>query len=148
MFKINRKFGAWAGITTGLITIFTATTQASATQAHRTDCDRVARADQALCRSVLGQHAYGWITDSGAVITVPSGRALVREATHDNLSRSEVRAQLRGDAADYRAHVTHVVVNLDKLPHRKGCWYEVGTIDADGKPGGVQVTNIEPLCKS
>ena len=39
----------------------------------------------------------------------------------------------------------HVSLDLDALPS-SDCWYEVSMLDRDGKPGGIKLAQIEPVC--
>ena len=85
------------------------------------DCHRVAKADRKLCATVKAQHAYGWTTAAGDPQTwVPNGRALVREITHQGLTKGEMHAYLTGEASSYREHVTAITFNLDKIVKQCG----------------------------
>lgn len=135
---------AFAGITLGMIGLFAPTAQATG---PRTDCSRVAAADRSLCRAVRAQVAYAFATE-GALITVPNGRALVKEITHDGLTRREMHAALVGEASGYVQHVTgarSVAVDLGSLKkyHGSDAQYVVGFEDADGKPGGKRLDRVE-----
>lgn len=115
------------------------------------DCNRVAKADRSLCRMVQGQFPYAYVTDGG-LNQIVSGRKLVREITHQGLTRGEMRSALRGEAAAYRKHATGtqaIVVDLGALRKHEGtdAVYTVGFEDRDGKPGGakdVRVTLVRP----
>jgi hypothetical protein len=81
------------------------------------DCTRVAKADQPLCRTVQGQFPYAYATEGG-INYVVSGRKLVKEITHQGLTKGEMRSYLRGEAAAYREHATGtqaVVLDLRSL---------------------------------
>jgi hypothetical protein len=69
------------------------------------DCLRVAKVDRPLCRMVQGQFPYAYATEGGLNYVV-SGRKLVREITHQGLTKVEMRSYLRGEAAAYRQHAT------------------------------------------
>lgn len=38
-----------------------------------------------------------------------------------------------------------VSLDLDALPS-SDCWYEVSMLDRDGRPGGIKLAQIEPVC--
>jgi hypothetical protein len=148
----NRIGMAFAGITAGLITTFTATTSAQgATSAHHhsADCKIVAAADRALCLDVQRQHAYGWVNDDGAQILNPNGRALVHEITHDGMSKTQMHRALKATAAEYRDHVTAVKVNMDAIVrvcgNTDGRWI-ISFVDEDGMPGGLKLTRKTVDC--
>lgn len=44
-----------------------------------------------------------------------------------------------------RSGTSTVTVDLARL-RNSDCWYEVGQLDQDGKPGGRKIVNVEPLC--
>lgn len=136
-----RKFLlAFAGITTGLVTLFTAT--ATAAPAHRSDCALVATADRTLCQRVSLQHAYGAAYGDGGWSS-PNGKVLVHEVTHQGYTRQEMHDALVGEAHDYRMWVTAVPVNMDEIIRKcgntDGQWV-VRFKDEDGKPGGRKLT--------
>jgi hypothetical protein len=81
------------------------------------DCTLVATADAALCRSVKAQQAYSYLTGGGALVTVPKGAVLVKDITHDGLSKPQMYAALKGEAADYREHVTDGVCRKGQRDH-------------------------------
>lgn len=139
-----RKFtAAFAGITAGFIALFTATASAEGAPQHRSDCSRVAKADQPLCRVILGQQAYGWVNPDGSEIITPRGRVLIRELTHDGLTYREMHHGVVSINREYRLHVTAVPVNMNsivkKCGNTDGQWV-VSFVDEDGKPGGVKLT--------
>ncbi len=114
------------------------------------DCQLVARTDVKLCRTVQAQHAYGAINDNGhGAWSAPNGRALVREITHQGLSKAEMRNYLQGEARNYRRHVTAVPVNMDTIVKRCGNtdgYWKVQLIDEDNKPGGRKLTIRTIVC--
>lgn len=146
MFK--KITAAFVGLATGLASLLLASSgQASAKGG---DCDRVASADRSVCRSVLGQHAYGWTDRNGNPMNwVVSGKVLVREITHQGLSKPEMGDALRAEARSYRDHVTAVKFNTDWM--RKVCGNTDGMgavtfVDEDGKPGGRKYTWARIIC--
>lgn len=141
---------AFAGITAGFITLFGFTAQAASPHHHASDCERVAKADRKLCTQVQAQHSYGsYSGDQHAYWTVPSGRVIVHELTHDGRSKAEMRVTLVGYAQEYREYVTAVQVNMDamvrKCGNTDGRWI-VSYRDEDGKPGGTKLTYKRIVC--
>lgn len=132
---------AFAGIGAGLLALITPNAQASQHHNHADDCRLVAKNDRTLCARVQGQRAYGWTLGSGAVSSSPNGRTIVHDITHQGLTRGEMRTYLQGEAAQYREHITHVSVNVDRLPSR-GCQYIVKVVKRDG----VRVTQTLTVC--
>lgn len=143
------KFKAFAGITAGLVALFTATATASgATQGNPlpADCKRVAVADQTLCHKVYLQHPFGAAYGSGDNISGwsnPSGKVIVKEVTHDGLTKREIHDGLVANADEYRLWVTGVPVNMDSIVRKcgntDGQWV-IRFHDEDGKPGGRKLT--------
>lgn len=146
---MRNKIGfAFAGITAGLITLFTATTSASGAPTHRNDCDIVRKADRLLCERVKLQHPYGAAYGDGGW-SAPGGKVIVHEITHQGLTAREMHDYLVMEADDYRLWVTGVPVNMDdivrKCGNTDGQWV-VGFRDEDGKPGGVKLTVKKIRC--
>ncbi len=115
------------------------------------DCKRVATADRTLCHRVELQHPYGRSFDgtrNGALI-VPPGKKLVHEITHAGLSKRGMHDGLVQETDAYRFNVTAVPVDTDAIVrtcgNADGAWV-VQFIDADGKPGGVQLTYKHVIC--
>jgi hypothetical protein len=114
---------AFAGITLGMVALWAPTAQATSHRAD--DCQRVATADRALCRTVQRQHGYGWTDAAGNPLNwEPNGKALVHDITHQGLTKSEMHSYLTGEHASYREHVTAVTFNVDKI--RKECGHTLG----------------------
>lgn len=137
---MRRTLYAFAGITAGLIALFTPTAQATSPQ-PADHCKRVARADRALCHQVQRQHPYGHVGATSSW-SVPSGRAIVRDITHSGLTKTDMHYALKAEAASYRANVTHVRVNMDAVLKRCGSDGQmiVRLVDEDGKPDGRKLT--------
>lgn len=113
------------------------------------DCYWVAPADRNLCRTVRAQHPYGWTDSKGNPQTwVPSGKALVREITHQGLTKGEMRDYLQAEARNYRDHVTQIKINSDAVLKRCGSdgVGMVSFVDEDGKPGGRKYTWARIAC--
>lgn len=113
------------------------------------DCNRVASADRAVCRTVKAQHAYGWTDSKGNPKNwVAKGSALVKEITHQGLTKREMGDYLRGEASNYRTWVTHVTVNMDDVMRKCGSdgMGAVQFVDEDGKPGGAKYTWKRIVC--
>jgi hypothetical protein len=96
---------------------------------------------------VQGQLPYAYATDSG-LNQVVSGRKLVREITHQGLTKREMHSYLVGEANAYLRHVVtarSVVLDMDSLRKHHGTDAEfvVGFEDADGKPGGAKSVRVE-----
>lgn len=136
--------GAFAGITVGLIALFTAVTPGAEAAPRPDDCRLVAHADQGLCHSVQRQTAYAYATRGGNLVYVPAGRILVHsEVTHAGLTKPEMHDALVGYAGDYAVHVVYahaVAVDLTSLRRAHGtrAQYEVGFV-----PGDVRDTRVE-----
>lgn len=80
------------------------------------DCRRVAVADRTLCRAVYRQHAYGWTTPTGDPQTwVPKGPALVKEITHQGLTKREMHDYLAGEQLNYRDMVVDISFSMDAI---------------------------------
>lgn len=104
------------------------------------DCRRVAKADWSLCQRVKGQFPYTYATDGG-LNQIVEGRVLVREITHQGLTKREMHSYLTGEAAAYRRYATgsrSIVVNLDSLRKHYGpsAHYEV---HVQGKDAAVSI---------
>jgi hypothetical protein len=154
---------AFTGITAVFTALYGFQAQAATPRAphsHASDCKRVAKADRKLCAQVQAQHSYGaYYGDPHAYWSNPNGRVLVHELTHDDLTQGEMRAGLRGYAAEYREWVTAVPVNMDamvkKCGNTDGQWV-VGYVDEDdladgklngnGKRGGLKLTYARIVC--
>lgn len=145
-----RKFisVAFAGITTGMLTLFGITAEAS-TPRPSGDCGRVAAADYKLCGQVQRQHPYGVAFPEGGGWSAPSGKALVREFTHQGYTKGEIHSALVGEAKSYRDNVTAVPVNMDAIVKKcgttRGQWI-VELRDEDGHRGGVKLTHKFIVC--
>lgn len=144
---MRKIFTAFVGIGTGLLMLFTPSAQATVTA---DDCTRVAVADRALCASVKKQHTYGaYYGDNSAKWTVPNGKVLVYEITHQGFTKAELHASLVGTAREYRDWVTAVPVNMDamvrKCGNHDGRWV-VEYRDEDGRPGGTKLTYAHIVC--
>lgn len=104
----------WLAISTimaGMIALFTPSAEAAPS-----GCNRVAPADRALCREVRAQHAYGWTDRQGTPQNwIPNGRILLKEITGQGLTPAEVHDALTGARRSYRAFVTDVSFDLDKI---------------------------------
>lgn len=121
------------------------TAQASNGHRHADDCRLVPADVRTLCGKVRAQREYGWINPSGSMGATPNGRVVVREIVHQGLSKAEVRDYLRGAARDYRLHVTHVPVNVDRLG--KGCQAVVETVPGKGWAyKGIRMTQVVTVC--
>lgn len=135
---------AFAGILAGLGMLLAPSSQAAP---QLGDCKRVAVADQPLCLQVKGQFPYAYATEGGIGYVV-EGRLLVREITHQGLTKRETHSALIGEANAYRRYATGaraVVVNLDTLVkhHGRDAQYDVGIRDLDGKPGGAWKPRVQ-----
>lgn len=108
------------------------------------DCHRVAQADYRLCNAVRSQHSYGHM-GTDATWTSPNGITLVRDLTHDGLTKAEIHSGLMGEHADYAANVTNVSVDMDSL-HSPDCQWIIEYQDADHKPGGTKITHVIQVC--
>lgn len=145
-----KKFAAlaFAGVLTGLGVLFAPSAGATATP---DDCNRVASADHTLCERVKLQHPYGRSFDGTrfGAWSDPDGKALVRGITHSGESASDMHDELTGEAAEYRYNVTAVPVDMDAVKRTcgdtRGYW-AVSFVDADGKPGGTQLTYKHVVC--
>ena len=143
---------AFAGITAGLLALFGVSAEASTPRAHdhAADCRLVAAADRALCKRVQTFHSYGsYSGDQHAYWTVPSGIVNVHELTHDDLTKAEMHAGLKGYEKEYREYVTAVPVNMDSMVNKcgntDGRWV-ISYRDEDGKPGGTELTYKRIVC--
>lgn len=99
------------------------------------DCRRVAKADRTLCAKVKAQKPYAYAV-SGGLNQVVGGKALVREITHQGLTKPEMHSYLKGEAAAYKRHVTDartLTVDLGSLRKHYGpdAVYEVTTQGKD-----------------
>jgi hypothetical protein len=144
---MRKILAAIAGIGTGLLMLF-APSASGASGAD--DCARVAPADRKLCGMVKRQHSYGaYYGDPHAYWSVPDGRTLVHELTHQGMTKAEMHAGLRGMAKEYQEYVTHVTVNMDALVKKcgntDGQWV-IGYRDEDGRPGGTKLTYKRIVC--
>ena len=111
------KATVFGSVLAGFVALFAPA--ASATPSG--DCARVARADYSLCEAVKAQHAYGWTNNIGDPLNwVPKGKTVVREITHQGLTKTEMHSYLTGARADYRAYVTNVSFNVDKIADKCG----------------------------
>ena len=122
---------------------------AAPTAAPAADCDRVAVADRNLCRTVRAQHAYGWTDSEGNPQTwVPSGKVVVREITHQGLTKAEMRDYLKAADSNFRDHVTHIKINSDAVLKRCGSDGMAATtfVDEDGRPGGKKYIWTRIVC--
>lgn len=141
------KIAALFGMLTALFLTVGLTLAASATAAQSGDCQRVAKADRTLCTKVRAQISYAYATDGGFT-EVPNGRALVKEITHQGLTKTEMHSALRAAARSYRLHVTgarSVAVDLGSVlkHHGSDAQVIVGFLDRDGKPGGAKDNRVE-----
>jgi hypothetical protein len=102
-----------------------------------TDCKRVAVADRALCTAVYRQRAYGWTTPAGDPQNwVPNGKALVKEITHQGLTKAEMHSYLTGAQFDYRFYVTDVSFNVDGITKHCGHHRGAGSVqEIKGRDG-------------
>jgi hypothetical protein len=144
---MKKIIAAFAGAAAGLAVLFAPAAQGATTA---DDCLRVAKDARPLCYKVKAQHAYGAAyTDGNTYWSVPGGRALVHEITHQGYSQWEMKDALRAAAAEYRDWVTAVPVNMDaivkKCGNTDGQWV-VSFKDEDGKPGGVKLTYKRIVC--
>lgn len=144
-----RKIIGLIGATLTAVALLHSSSNATAVPAN--DCDRVTVADRKLCKSVQGQHSYGayYFNDFDATWSTPNGRVLVREITHDGLTKAEMHAALVAYAAEYREYVTHVTVNMDamvkKCGNTDGQWV-TSYVDEDGRDGGTKLTYRRIVC--
>lgn len=99
---MKKIVAAFAGSLMGLAILFAPSAQGAS---KPDDCNRVAASDRALCRVVKAQAAYAYATPSGLAFVV-NGRLLVKEITHQGLTKAEMRSYLRGEALSYAQHVT------------------------------------------
>lgn len=148
--RTSRLTLAFAGITAGFVALFGFSAEAASPHSHASDCRLVAKADRKLCAQVQAQHSYGaYYGNPHAYWSVPSGRVIVHELTHQGYTHEEMRAALRGYAREYREYVTHVTVNMDamvkKCGNTDGQWV-VSYRDEDGKPGGTKLTYKRVVC--
>lgn len=141
-----RKFFAiaFAGILGGLGMLLAPSSQAAP---NLGDCKRVAVADRALCQQVKRQVAYVYFTEGGTA-GVAKGSVLVREITHQGLTKREMHSYLTGEALAYAQHVTQanaVAIDLTSLRKHHGSDVQVivGFTDVDGKPGGKKRNRVE-----
>lgn len=157
--KLRVSVGVFAGITAGLVGLFTPTAQATSDQgsarpaarhSHASDCRLVPADVRALCRTVSGQLPYAYAGTGGGLNQMAAGRLLVREIVHGGLTGAEERDALRGAARDYRAHVTNtraIVLDVDSLAAlcEEG-EFRVGLTDDDGRPGGKRSVSAAVDC--
>lgn len=125
------------------------TAPTAATIAPVSDCYRVAPADRNLCRTVRAQHPYGWTDSKGNPQTwVPSGKVVVREITHQGLTKAEMRDYLKAADSNFRGHVTQIKINSDAVLKRCGSdgTAAVSFVDEDGKPGGRKYIWTRIIC--
>lgn len=142
MFK---RYAAITAVLAGFAALF----MPSADAAPAGDCHRVAAADRTLCRSVQAQHSYGWTDSKGNPQTwVPSGKVVVREITHQGLTKAEMRDYLKAADSNFRGHVTQIKINSDAVLKRCGSdgTGAVTFVDEDGKPGGRKYTWARIVC--
>lgn len=59
----------------------------------------------------------------------------------DHMSHGSARLEKSG-----RFGTGRITVDVGTLPN-PDCWFEVGMIDSDGKPGGRKIINVEPICE-
>lgn len=143
----NKLTALLAGVITTLF-LAVGLTVTTATAASKPDsCTRVAKADRTLCAKVKRQIAYAYATEGGFV-EVPNGRALVKDITHQGLTKTEMHSYLRGEALAYKRHVTDarsVAVDLGSVLKHHGSDAQViaGFHDRDGKPGGKKDNRVE-----
>ena len=110
---------------------------AAVTSTLPADCRRVAAADRALCAAVYKQRAYGWTTPAGDPQNwVPNGKALVKEITHQGLTKTEMHSYLTGAQFDYRFYVTDVSFNVDGITKHCGHHRGAGSVqEIKGRDG-------------
>lgn len=127
----------------------TASAQASTTKPN--DCNRVATADHLLCLKVQLQHPYGRSFDGKRenAWTEPSGKKIVYTITHSGYTKQQMHDSLKLEADEYKYNVTDVPVSMDAITFEcgdtNGQWV-VSFVDADGKPGGTQLTYKHIVC--
>lgn len=139
---------AFTGIIAGFGLLLGLTSTGAGAAPQPDDCNRVAKSDRALCQQVKGQFPYAYVTRGGNVAQVVSGKVLVREITHQGLTKGEMHSYLTGEATQYRRYATgsqSVVINLASLRNAYGtdAQYDVGFHDVDGKPGGKKDIRVE-----
>lgn len=128
---------AFAGITLGLIALFTATTPSAQATPPTTDCSRVTHAYQPVCRAVLHQRAYGTTDNHGHPQNWnTNGKTLVHEITHQGYTQGEIADALVNADRDYRDNVTEVRFNIDAIAHRCGHHHGTGQVqEVKGRDG-------------
>jgi hypothetical protein len=149
---MNKRTILVAAVSMSAAAVIAGTTVASAQPSARAnDCTRVATADRTLCRKVQLQHPYGRTFDGKrqGAWTDPSGKVLVHRITHGGYTKRQMHDQLAAEASDYQFNVTAVPVSMDAIVQEcgdtKGAW-AVSFVDADGKPGGTQLTYKRVIC--
>lgn len=145
--RMTRITAAFTGITTGFLALMAVTATPTTAAPQLGDCKRVATADQALCLQVKGQFPYAYATEGGIGYVV-EGKLLVREITHQGLTKREMHSALVGEARAYHRYATgarSVVINLDSIVkhHGRDAQYDVGIRDTDGKPGGAWKVRVQ-----
>ena len=162
--RMTRSFMAFAGITAGLVTLFTPTAQAtSPSLTHRPaktaatapnpahNCARVPANVRDLCTQVNTQVPYAYVGKGGGLNQAVGGNLIVNEITHSGLTQREMRSALRGESLAYRKHFLNtrtIAVDLTSLAALCGTdgQFIVGRTDDDGKPGGSKSTRVEIDC--
>lgn len=148
---ITRKsaLGTLTGITAVCLAVVVGTAHTgsanTATVRPVGDCKRVAAADVKVCNAVLTQHAYGKINNGGGSWSAPNGRVIVKDITHQGLTKIEMGDYLRAERRNYVDNVTAVKVNMDKL-RSSDCQWIISLVDEDHKPGGRKLTKITQDC--
>jgi hypothetical protein len=124
---------------------------AQASTSKASDCSRVATADHLLCLKVQLQHPYGRTFDGKrqGAWTEPNGKKIVHRITHGGYTKRQMHDQLKLEADEYRYNVTAVPVSVDAIKttcgDTNGSWV-ISLVDADGKPGGTQLTYKRVTC--
>lgn len=116
------------------------------------DCNRVASADRTLCRKVQLQHSYGRTFDGHreGAWTEPSGKTLVHQITHSGYTQRQMHDALVAEAKSYQLNVTAVPVSVDAIGQQCGTaggQWVISLVDADGRPGGTQLTWKRVACR-